>query len=100
MDWAAHLKHLQTVLREFNANAVILEPVLILLFYNGLRPSICAQTEQEGRQKNTWDEAIKKAITAEAKAALNVPLWVREMDARCPQSHHSASKPTENHTQD
>ena len=47
MDWSAHLGHLQTVLWEFDANAVISEPVLIRLFCNGLRPSICAQAEQK-----------------------------------------------------
>ena len=49
MDWAGHLKHLQTILREFDADAVILEPVLIRLFRDGLRPSIRAQAKQEGR---------------------------------------------------
>ena len=53
MDWAAHLEHLQTVLREFDADAVISEPVLIRLFRNGLRPSIRAQAKQEGRRKDT-----------------------------------------------
>ena len=53
MDWAAHLKQLQTVLREFDADAVILESVLIRLFRDGLRPSIRAKAKQEGRQKNT-----------------------------------------------
>ena len=100
MDWAAHLEHLQTVLQEFDANAVISEPVLIRLFRNGLRPSIRAQAKQECRPKDTLDQAIKKAIMAEAKAAVNLPSWVREMDVRCPQGHRSASKATENHTKD
>ena len=100
MDWAAYLEHLQTVLREFLADAVISELVLIRLFCNGLRPSTRAQAKQKGRRKNTWDQAIKKAITAEAKAALNLLLWVCEMDACCPRGHRSASKPTEDHTKD
>ena len=53
---------------------VILEPVLIFLFCDGLRSIICAQAEQEGCQKDIWDQAIKKAITAEAKAAQNLLL--------------------------
>ena len=40
MDRAAHLEHLQTVFQEFDTDVVILEPVLIRLFCNGLRPSI------------------------------------------------------------
>ena len=100
IDWAAHLEHLQTVFQEFDADTVISEPVLIRLFRNGLRPSIHAQAKQEGCQKDTWDQVIKKAITAEVKTALNLPSWVREIDARCPQGHHSASKITEDHTWD
>ena len=47
---------------------VILELVLIRLFHNGLRLSIRAQTNQKSRWKDTWDQAIKKVITAKAKA--------------------------------
>ena len=100
MDWAAHLEHLQTVVREFNANAVISEPVLICLFRNGCRLSIRAQAKQEDCRKGTWDQAIKKAIAVEAKAALNLPLWVREMDACCLRGHRSVSKATKDHTWD
>ena len=100
MDWAAHLEHLQTVFRELDANAVISEPVLIRLFCDGLKPSIRAQAEQEDCQKDIWDQVIQNAITAKAKSALNLPSWVREMDACCPWGHRSASKPTEDHTWD
>ena len=79
---------------------MISEPVLICLFRDSLRPSIRAQAKQEGRQKDTWDHVIKKAITAEAKNALNLPSRVRGMDTRCLQGHHSASKPTKHHTRD
>ena len=68
------------------------------LFHNGLKPSIRTQAEQKSRWKDTWDQAIKKAITAEAKAALNLSLWVREIDTYCPRCHRSASKSTEDHT--
>ena len=60
---------------------MISEPVLICLFYDGLWPSICARAKQKSCQKEPWDQAIKKAITAEAKAALNLLLWVRKIDA-------------------
>ena len=42
MDWAAHLEQLQTVFRKLDINAMILEPVLIRLFRDGLRSSIRA----------------------------------------------------------
>ena len=79
---------------------VISEPVFIRLFRNGLKSSIHAQVKQKRRWKNTWDQAIRKAITAEANAALNLLSWVWKTDARCPQSYRSASKPTKNHTWD
>ena len=100
MDWTAHLEHLQTVLREFNANAVISEPVLISLFRDGLRPSIHAQAKQKGCQKGILDQAIRKAITAKAKTVFNLPFWVRKMDACCLRGHHFASKHTEDHLRD
>ena len=83
MDWALYLEHLQTVLQEFNANAMISKPVLIHLFCNGLRPSIHTQAKQKGCHKDNWDQTIRKAITAEAKAALNLLSLVREIDAHC-----------------
>ena len=98
MDWMTHLEHLHTVFREFNANVVILESVLIRLFRDGLRPSIRAPIEQEGRRKDIWDLPIRKAITAEVKAALNLSFWVREMDVCCFRGQRSAPKPTEDHT--
>ena len=100
MEWAANLEHLQTVFRKFDADAVILEPVLMRLFRNGLRSSIRAEAKQEGRRKDIWDQAIKNAITAKAKPALNLPLWVRKMDVCYSRGHRSTSKPTENHRRD
>lgn len=73
MDWAAHLEHLQTVIYKFDANAVILEPVLIRLFCDELRLSIHTQAKHQDCWKNTWDQGIRKAITAKVKAALNLP---------------------------
>ena len=55
MDWAAHLEHLQTLFQKFDVDAVISELVLIRLFYDGLRPSICTQNKQDSRWKDTWE---------------------------------------------
>ena len=83
MDLTAHLEYLQTVMQECDANKVVSEPVLIRLFRNALRPSIRAHAKQKDCQKDIWDQAIKKVITATAKAALNLPLWVCKMDFYC-----------------
>ena len=58
MDWAAHLEHLQTVLREFDSAAAPNKEVLICYFCDGLRPSIQAQTDERGWNLDTWKEAI------------------------------------------
>ena len=99
MNWAAHLEHLQTILQEFDAHVVILKPVLIRLFCNGLWPFIHAQAKQNTYRKDTWEQAIKKSITAEAKAALNLPTWVWEMDVCYPWGHQSFPKADE-HTKE
>ena len=79
---------------------VISEPVLIRLFCDGFRPSIYAQAKQKDCQKDTCNQVIKKVITTEPKAALNLALWVREIDTCCPQGHRSVSKSIKDHTQD
>ena len=40
MDWAAHLEHLQTMLKKFDPAAAPTKEVLIYYFCDGLRPSI------------------------------------------------------------
>ena len=54
MDWAAHLKHFQTVHQKFDADMVILKPFLIHLFYNGLRLFIRAKGKENNYWKDTW----------------------------------------------
>ena len=84
IDWAAHLEHLQTVLKEFDPAAAPTEEVLICYFCDGLRPSIRAQTDERGQDLDTWEEAIEKAIDAEAKAACQPQSLMKEMDNCCP----------------
>ena len=83
MDWAAYLKHLQTVLKEFDPAAAPTERVLICYFCDGLRPSIRAQTNERGQDLDSWEEAIEKAINAEAKTARQPQSLIKEMDNCC-----------------
>ena len=80
MDWAAQLEHLQTVLREFDSTAAPNEEVLICYFYNSLKSSIQAQKDERGRDLDTWEEAIKKTIDVEAKAACQPQSLMREIN--------------------
>ncbi len=49
LDWAAHLEHLQTVLKEFDPSGAPNETTLIRYFREGLCPSIRAQLDNRGR---------------------------------------------------
>lgn len=79
-DWASHLEHPQAILVEFNADGAPDELYLICFFREGLQPSIKAQMEQRGRELDSWDQLVEKAIDAEAKAVLQPPSGIREMD--------------------
>ena len=49
LEWAAHLEHLLTVLREFDPAATPNEEIMIRYFRKGLRSSIRAQLDAQGR---------------------------------------------------
>ena len=55
-DWASHLEHLQAILIEFDADRAPEEATLIRLFREGLKPSVKAQMEQRGREKDGWED--------------------------------------------
>ena len=39
--------------------------------------------QQRGRELHIWEELVKKAVDAEAKAGLRLTYYVRETDQRC-----------------
>ena len=92
LDWTAHLEHLQAVLKEFDPAAAPNEEIMIRCFREGLRPSIQAQLDARGRDLDSWEEAVEKAVNAEAKASLQSPASTRDMDSRCPQGSRPAKR--------
>ena len=70
MDWAAHLEHLQAVLREFDSVAAPNEDTMIRYFREDLQPSIRAQLDVRDWELDSWDEVVDKTVDAEAKASL------------------------------
>lgn len=46
--------------------------------------------EQRGREHDSWDELVEKTIDAEAKASLQPPSMLRELDHRCPRGNRPA----------
>ena len=82
MDWAAHLEHLQTVLKKFDPAPVLNKEVLICYFCNGLRLSIWAQSNKWDWDLDIWKKAIKKDINVEAKVACQPWSLMNEIDRR------------------
>ena len=80
LDWAAHLEHQQAVLQEFDPAATSNKKIMIRYFREGLKPSIRAQLDAQGRELDFWEEAIEKAVNAEAKTLLQSASSTREMD--------------------
>ena len=76
---------------EFDVSGAPKESTLIRIFWDGLKPSIAAQMEQRGREKDTWEELVKKAIEAKAKVSLLPSSFLRDMDQRCPQGNRPAT---------
>ena len=69
---------------------------MICYFWEGLKPSIKVEIEQQDRESMDFEEMVQRAVNAEAKAGLRSSTMVRESDARCPRghrpSHNTSSK--------
>ncbi len=92
LDWAAHLEHLHAVLKEFDPTGAPNETILIRYFRDGLRPSVRAQLDHRGRELDAWEEVVEKAGDVEAKANLQPPFYVRDIDTRCPRGQRPLAK--------
>ena len=92
LDWTAHLEHLQVVLREFDPATALNKEIMIRCFQERLRLSIQAQLDARSRDLDSWEEAVKKAVNAEAKALLQSSASTRDMDSRCPRGNRPTRK--------
>ncbi len=87
LDWAAHLEHQQAVLKEFDPSGATNETTLIRYFREGFRLSIRAQLDYRGQDLDGWEEVVEKVGDVEAKANLQPPFYVRDIDIRYPKVH-------------
>ncbi len=92
LDWAAHLEYLRAMLKEFDPTGAPNESTLIRYFWKGLPPSIRAQLDYQRRDLNAWKEVVEKVGDVEAKANLQPPFYIRDINARCPKGHHLSAK--------
>ncbi len=79
-DWAVYLKHLESILLEFDTNNISGEGQLGRTFYDGLRPLIKLWIADIG-EDIPWDDLIKAANKAEAGAKIQ---GNTHLDQRCP----------------
>ncbi len=80
------------MLKEFDPTSASNKTILIRYFREGLRPSIRAQLDHQGQDLDGWEEVVEKAGDAEAKANLQPPFYVRNIDAKYPKGHLPSTK--------
>ena len=84
LNWAAHLEHLLAVFQKFDPMVTPNKEIMIRYFREGLRPSIRAQLDAQGRDLDSWEEAVEKAVNVETKVLLQSPANTRDIGSRCP----------------
>ena len=60
---------------------------MICYFWEGLKPSIKIELEQQDRKFMDFEEMVQKAVNVEAKAGLRSSTMVQKSDARCARGH-------------
>ena len=60
---------------------------MIRYFWEGLKPSIKVEIEQQNRASTSFEEMMQRAINAEAKAGLRSSILIRNADSRCLRDH-------------
>ena len=79
-DLAVHLKYLQSILIEFDPDCAPEEGTMIWYLREGLRPLVRVKMEQRGRKLDNFEEIVKKAVDAKAKAAFKPRSYARDTD--------------------
>ena len=57
-EWAAHLKYLQSILLEFDAEWAPAKDTMICYFRKGLKPLVQAEMVQRGRELDSFEELV------------------------------------------
>ncbi len=80
------------MLKDFDPTGAPNKITFMYYFQKGLRPSIRAQLDHRGRDLDGWVEVVEKAGDAEAKANLQPPFYVRDINARYLKGHCPSAK--------
>ena len=73
----------QSILIEFDFEWAPKEGTMIWYFREGLRPSVRVKMEQCGRELDSFEELVEKAVHAEAKAAFRPCSYACETNQHC-----------------
>ena len=69
---------------------------MIRYFREGLKPSIKAQLDIQGRELDSWEETIEKAVNIEAKGLLQTITRTQEINSRYFQGNRPKKKKEKN----
>ena len=64
---------------------------MIYYFWEGLKPSIKVEIEQQDRESIDFEEMMQKTVNAESKAGLKSSTMVRDSDIHCPRGHRPSN---------
>ena len=91
LDWAAYLKHLQSILLKYDPVGAPIKPTMLKYFRKGLKPSVLAELEHWDLELESFNQMVKKAVNVKAKLALRLRSSTKKMDQNCPRSSWPAN---------
>lgn len=91
LDWAAHLKHLQSILVEYDPIKALNKHTILKYFKKSLKPFILTKLEYQNLELKSFDQMIEKTIHAEAKPAFWPRSGIWEIDQHCSRGNQPAN---------
>ena len=91
LDWVVYLKHLQSILLEYNPVRTPTKPTMLRYSRKSLKPSILAKLEYQDLKLESFNHMVKNAVDVEAKAALRRCSSTKKIDQNCLRSSQSAN---------
>ena len=84
LEWAAYLKHLQSILLEYDSIGAFGKPTMLRYFQEDLRPFILAELQNEDLELKSFVQILKKVVVPKIKANLQPRITASDMDQQCP----------------
>ena len=83
LEWAAHLKHLQSILLAYDLIKALAKPTMLRYFQEGLQSSILVKLQNKVHKLENFFQIVKKAVTVKVKANLRSQATTKDMDQNC-----------------